>query len=1489
MTFNTHHTLQFARPLGSQEVIIGDWVIPDWPFGLDKHERATLEQTTKIIERYGFNTKDFETLQKKIDSWYARFYHNNLDGTTEQTSRFPTRWIDLLADPDTWINPKIMPTRRNAVTRKVADIPRDSEWDWLPPPLKEIFNSSNDKEFSGDRRIEMVWFDKEGLNIVARNFKEEYASYGEHSIELAQGGKMSLAKWKPILGNDFSKYWTLKKNWKNLRPRTPYWDLVDLGSGTQITSMMMKPEKVRRNAATRKPGKLELGDWWDSLDWEATVKGGTDSQFAGKLRYSRLTAVKMIGEYSFLFRWAHRNKPVRELEIWTKAGDDLIDDFIISWNNAYPDWPIESGLRRRAYPASGGTAGGKYQVIRSVINESQGKNWMTPLAQETWDIIRGDAFLRRNAATRKPAFLALSDFSDVEWVVLPFNNPDYATMGRSHPKQQVLDELFGKLKLSDVDKRCSLCSKQASFEDLNLPVGPRTFCSEKCWANYAGERVEPEGFYGFLSPARNKWLAYGSIEISNGLTALFVKTPNEIRLFGFAYIISEELHAKIKKEELLWARKWVRSIEEIEPQVIKWITRQGLDFVERFDGRYSLIGENAKTASGFELLDVWFGADKSNFHDNYTGRAIRLDILGELAASGNYAFVDTVCPIIEGPGMAQVNADVERLITGSIWPYHSSIFNKAIGVDDPLEVNDDFRVNPLFDVLERYNQQQSRAPRQNPDSTADSTLDATNRALSRNTQRNAKPIKIKIDESTNKAKKLMATFTYKDGKTKTTHFGARGMSDYTQHKDEKRMKNYLNRHDNGKENWNDPTTAGALSRWILWGKPSLRESFNDFKTKFKLEGSMGVRNTAKITRRNAATRKPSRPPVIDWWEQSYGHTIDRQSENSMMIEADLQGILIGNDSLNENTTHFRLLVEVNSGAWRNNNDNYAWYIEVDRNLQNDAGFKKWIESIMPHRDIGLVDTVWHEDFGQEVQVFGPGNNDQNEDKRIFEYAKDACEFGAKRKNAVTRKPSKIKDERPWWEYAQYHYITGSPTLGGYSEKTRVRSGEDVTRIIGYFGPGLIPKLKWNFELDEYDDVNQSSMAIYHKKRSYSNGFEEIFIYDWEIIVSMDIYAQDPFHEWLLSIVPHRNIHMIDSGWDKELNQEVNRFGPISHNYKEDKGLFEYAEMNIMEIRRNAATRKPAAVESNDWYDEFNWEEGDLPSELVAEKDGLRFEWRFAQPDYSSLMSLGYIDDTQFWERTITTGQDYADSIGEQTNAFMQKRTNQREWHLIASAHDSNLPNSNKASYDWRRNNEDWWLVATKIGLSPDPEYFGTDENGVLLERNAATRKPAERKDDSWWGDHDWHRYGDPKPMYSSRLRAAIKIGKWKCWMSWNGIVNAGNRHLQFYKQDDNIMESQMTIAELKELLKAAGKPFGGKKEDLIARLSNWEEVDMPEMQEFVDEWNIRYTDWPLEADFSPHGDPRIRPISLWAGREVSEYINDKWLETWNRSNWPPEV
>ena len=48
---------------------------------------------------------------------------------------------------------------------------------------------------------------------------------------------------------------------------------------------------------------------------------------------------------------------------------------------------------------------------------------------------------------------------------------------------------------------------------------------------------------------------------------------------------------------------------------------------------------------------------------------------------------------------------------------------------------------------------------------------------------------VKISPSDRKGKKLMAVFeNKKTGRTKTTHFGAAGMSDFTIHKDESRKK-----------------------------------------------------------------------------------------------------------------------------------------------------------------------------------------------------------------------------------------------------------------------------------------------------------------------------------------------------------------------------------------------------------------------------------------------------------------------------------------------------------------------------------------------------------------------------------------------------------------------------------------------------------------------------------------------------------------------------
>lgn len=93
---------------------------------------------------------------------------------------------------------------------------------------------------------------------------------------------------------------------------------------------------------------------------------------------------------------------------------------------------------------------------------------------------------------------------------------------------------------------------------------------------------------------------------------------------------------------------------------------------------------------------------------------------------------------------------------------------------------------------------------------------------------------VEIKPATQKNKKLQAIF-YDSNKKKieTIAFGAKGMSDFTLHKDPKRKERYLKRHMKN-ENWNNPLTAGALSRWILWNKPTLKASIDDFVNRFKL-------------------------------------------------------------------------------------------------------------------------------------------------------------------------------------------------------------------------------------------------------------------------------------------------------------------------------------------------------------------------------------------------------------------------------------------------------------------------------------------------------------------------------------------------------------------------------------------------------------------------------------------------------------------------------
>lgn len=98
-----------------------------------------------------------------------------------------------------------------------------------------------------------------------------------------------------------------------------------------------------------------------------------------------------------------------------------------------------------------------------------------------------------------------------------------------------------------------------------------------------------------------------------------------------------------------------------------------------------------------------------------------------------------------------------------------------------------------------------------------------------------KPSKVKITKDTETDKKMKAEFYDSSGKKiKTVRFGAKGYSDFTKHKDEERKQRYINRHRKN-EDWNDPMKGGTLAKEILWNKPTLKASIDDYKKKFNLD------------------------------------------------------------------------------------------------------------------------------------------------------------------------------------------------------------------------------------------------------------------------------------------------------------------------------------------------------------------------------------------------------------------------------------------------------------------------------------------------------------------------------------------------------------------------------------------------------------------------------------------------------------------------------
>ena len=92
-----------------------------------------------------------------------------------------------------------------------------------------------------------------------------------------------------------------------------------------------------------------------------------------------------------------------------------------------------------------------------------------------------------------------------------------------------------------------------------------------------------------------------------------------------------------------------------------------------------------------------------------------------------------------------------------------------------------------------------------------------------------------MDITTSSRKDKRFTAYFENGLT--VHFGQRNptIGTYIDHGDADIKHNYILRHMNNGEDWANPYTAGALSRWILWGpSPDINVNIRLYKHRFNL-------------------------------------------------------------------------------------------------------------------------------------------------------------------------------------------------------------------------------------------------------------------------------------------------------------------------------------------------------------------------------------------------------------------------------------------------------------------------------------------------------------------------------------------------------------------------------------------------------------------------------------------------------------------------------
>jgi hypothetical protein len=93
---------------------------------------------------------------------------------------------------------------------------------------------------------------------------------------------------------------------------------------------------------------------------------------------------------------------------------------------------------------------------------------------------------------------------------------------------------------------------------------------------------------------------------------------------------------------------------------------------------------------------------------------------------------------------------------------------------------------------------------------------------------------ISLEPANNKKHKYQITLQeITSGKIHKIKFGAYGYDDFTLTQNHKKKEGYILRH-KVSENWTDALKPGTLSRFLLWNKPTLKASLEDYLSRFNI-------------------------------------------------------------------------------------------------------------------------------------------------------------------------------------------------------------------------------------------------------------------------------------------------------------------------------------------------------------------------------------------------------------------------------------------------------------------------------------------------------------------------------------------------------------------------------------------------------------------------------------------------------------------------------